>query len=175
MKPNMNMKIGQAVVLPHPRLLASFWVVLRSVHLCAFYSKSLGKTFLCHLCLFLAPSCDVCPKISENLLWIFPGSNWLNPKGGAGVSVAQLTSVNEKSQPLLKHFWHFSSEFFLTFLSLFETSANPFTAAEINGSPVSRLRIALSTMQRGISTLFLKQKTLQLSWVCWQDPPKNIF
>ena len=78
-------KIRQAVcLLPHPRLSASFWEVLRSVHLCTFDSKSVAtreEIFLSQLCPFLVPSCDVWPKISENLLWIFPGSNWLNPEG----------------------------------------------------------------------------------------------
>ena len=47
----------------------------------------------------------------------------------------------------------------MTFLTLIETSAKPFTAARINGSPVPKqafcgfLWLALSTMQRGISTL----------------------
>ena len=115
-------KIRQAVcLLPHPRLSASFWEVLRSVHLCTFDSKSVAtreEIFLSQLCPFLVPSCDVWPKISENLLWIFPGSNWLNPEGQGCQSHSWQVSMKCPS-----HCWdifdiYHSNQIFLTLPTL---------------------------------------------------------
>ena len=101
---------------------------------------------------FSAPSCDVWPKMSENLLWIFPGSNWLNPEG----------------QRCQSHSWRVSMKcllrYFLNLLRLFSDVSGrqpPLIAAEINGSPVSRQSCTFNNAARNSSPF-----SLQLIYLC---------
>ena len=74
---------------------------------------------------FSAPSCDVWPKMSENLLWIFPGSNWLNPEGQRCQSHSWRVSM--KCPDIAEIFSHFStySDYFLTFPDVNPPSLQP--------------------------------------------------
>ena len=62
---------------------------------------------------FSAPSCDVWPKMSENLLWIFPGSNWLNPEGQRCQSHSWRVSMKCPAE-IFSHFSTYS-DYFLMF------------------------------------------------------------
>ena len=117
--------------------------------------------------LFMLPSCDGWPKISENLLWIFPGSNWLNPEGGWVVS-----RTDDKCQ------WNVPAiaEISLTFLTLIrlscdislsypDVSKTLFTAARINGSAVPKQACTFNNAARNFNP-FLDKKAF--SWFVFE-------
>ena len=72
---------------------------------------------------FSAPSCDVWPKMSENLLWIFPGSNWLNPEGQRCQSHSWRVSMKCPAE-IFSHFSTYS-DYFLTFPDVNPPSLQP--------------------------------------------------
>ena len=157
-KSNMNQgKICQAVcVWPHPRLSASFWAVLRSVHLwCIFDAKNFKHGQSKRAKIFLSTFLWRLAKDVGELAVDFSRLELAQP-WGAEVSVTQLTSVNEMSR------WDIFT--FLNLLRLFSDVSGrqpPLIAAEINGSPVSRQSCTFNNAARNSSPF-----SLQLIYLC---------
>ena len=146
-------------VWPHPRLSASFWAVLRSVHLWyIFDAKNFKHGQSKRAKIFLSTFLWRLAKDVGELAVDFSRLELAQP-WGAEVSVTQLTSVNEMSR------WDIFT--FLNLLRLFSDVSGrqpPLIAAEINGSPVSRQSCTFNNAQRNLDLFSDKKHLADSTW-----------